>query len=280
MISSAKRDGGRRRPRRAAALLALAMLCVASGALAQAQKPPAPAQPEAPPFGATDQERYNSCMAMTQHDPKAALREAQAWRKEGGGDPALHCVAVSLLGIGEYQQAALNLESLSRSQRITPALRGDLLGQAGNAWTLARKPAEAYKDQTAALKLKPDDVDLLIDRSMTLSGSGKYWEALDDLNRALTLDPTRADALVYRASAWRHLKTYDLAEDDATRALTLQPDRLDALLERGAIRKARGNRAGARTDWLRLVDIAADGPMREAARKELELMDVRPAQKK
>lgn len=273
MIFSAKGRGGGRAWRRVA-VLALLALCAAQNARAQK----APAQPPAPPFGATDQQRYESCMAAARRDPRSALSEAQAWRKAGGGDPALHCIAVSLLGIGEYQQAALNLESLARSQRLAPALRGDLLGQAGNAWTLAGKPAEAYKDQTAALKLKPDDVDLLIDRAITLSGTGKYWEALDDLNRALTLDPDRPDALVYRASAWRHLKTFDLAEDDATRALTLQPDRLDALLERGAIRKARGNRAGARADWLRVVDIAADGRTREAARKELELMDVRPAE--
>ena len=272
MIPNAKRCN-RRLARRCAVAIALAATFAVPS---WAQKAPAP-MPDAPPFGTTDQERYGSCMAMARSDPKAALGEAQAWRKAGGGDPALHCVAVSLLGIGEYQQAALNLESLSRSARITPALRGDLLGQAGNAWTLARKPAQAYKDQSAALALKPDDIDLLVDRSITLSGTGKYWEALDDLNRAIALDPDRVDALVYRAAAWRHLKSFDLAEDDATRALALQPDRLDALLERGAIRKARGNLDGARADWLRVVDLASDGPMREAARRELELMDVKPA---
>lgn len=228
-----------------------------------------------PSFGASDQQRYVSCMAMARSDPRSALREAQAWRRTGGGAASLHCVAVALLGLGEYQQAALNLESLARSKSLSAALRGDLFGQAGDAWTLAHKPANAYRDQSEALKLKPKDAELLLDRAITLSGMAKYWEALDDLNSALAIDPNLVEALVWRAAAWRHLKSYDLAEDDVTRALTLQPNRLDALLERGTIRKARGNLKGARADWRRIVDLASGGPMREAAQHELQLMDVK-----
>jgi tetratricopeptide (TPR) repeat protein len=259
----------RRAARRSAAMAAILLLLDAL---------PAPAQtrpPQAPPFGASDQQRYASCMNMARNDARLALREAQAWRKVGGGDPAMHCIAVALLGMGEYQQAALNLESLARSKTLSTELRGELFGQAGDAWILAHKPANALKDQTEALKLKPKDVDLLLDRAITLSGLAKYWEALDDLNRALTVHPGHVEVLVWRAATWRHLKSYDLAEDDATRALALQPNRLDALLERGTIRKARGNLKGARADWLRILDLTAKGPVREAAQRELELMDVK-----
>jgi tetratricopeptide (TPR) repeat protein len=193
----------------------------------------------------------------------------------GGGDGALHCIAVALLGMGDYVQAAQNLEALARSTPgATPENRADLLGQAGSAWTIAGKPDLAFKAQSAALALKPDDIDLLIDRGITLAGTGNYWEALDDLNRVLSLDPERVDALVFRASAWRALKSLDLAEDDAARALALDPGRPDALLERGLIRHARGNVPGARTDWMQVLELSRDGPYREAARRELEKLDI------
>ena len=220
--------------------------------------------------------RYADCMAEARSNPRAAHDEAVAWRLSGGGNPALHCVAVALLGLGEYAQAAQSLEALARAAGVaTPGLRADLLGQAGNAWIIAGRPAEAHGAQSAALAIRPDDVDLLIDRAITLGSTGRYWEALDDLNRALSLDPDRPDALVFRASAWRHLESYDLAADDAARALGRAPRRPDALLERGLIRKARGDLAGARADWMKVLALAAEGPAREAARRELERMDVK-----
>lgn len=140
---------------------------------------------------------------------------------------------------------------------------------------MAGQSATAEKLLTDALALRPGDVELRIDRSIARAAQGRYWEALDDLNAALDRVPDRADALTFRASAWRHVGAPPLARQDIDRALALRPDDPDALLERGLIRKAAGDRAGARADWLRVLEVAVEGPLTDAARRHLEAIDVR-----
>jgi tetratricopeptide (TPR) repeat protein len=223
-----------------------------------------------------DARQYDSCMALTKNDPKSAHDSALAWHKKGGGDAAVHCVAASLLGLGQHVQAGQMLEELaSRTDTTRGTLKAGLLGQAANAWLIAGKPAQSETLLTDALRLAPQDVELLVDRSVARATLGKYWDALDDLNAALERDPSRADALTYRASAWRRVAALDLAEKDVVAALNRRPDYPEGLLERGLIRKARGNATGARADWLRVLEIAVDGPLTEAARRNLEILDVK-----
>lgn len=219
---------------------------------------------------------YAACMKLTRNDPKAAHDSALAWRKKNGGDAAVHCIAVALLGLGQSSQAARMLAELAdRTDAKRPDLRAGLLGQAANAWIVADRPQTAEALLTDALALQPRDAELLIDRSVARMAQGKTWEAMDDLNAALDRAPDRAEALTLRASVWRRLKTLDLAQKDIEKALALKIDYPDALLERGLIHKARGNLDGARADWLKVLDIAAAGPLTEAARRNLEIMDLR-----
>ena len=226
------------------------------------------------PGDAAAAREYAACMDLASSDAKAAHETAVKWRMRGGGDAATHCIAVALIGLGDYVQAAEKMEALARkTTHATAASRGELLGQAGNAWTIAGRPERAYAAQTEALGLKPRDANILIDRGITLTSTAKYWDALDDLNQALDIAPGRVDALVFRAIAWRHLGSLELAGDDIGRALGLQPDNLDALLERGAIRRRGGDSDGARADWLRVLELVPDGPLADAARRFLENMD-------
>ncbi|MHA1109306.1 MAG: tetratricopeptide repeat protein [Alphaproteobacteria bacterium] len=225
---------------------------------------------------ASSARQYNSCMQLAQKDAKKAQATASKWRASGGGVPAMHCLSIALLAMGYYAQAAENMEALAKGGgKLSASLRGDLYGQAGNAWTIAGKPERAYRVQSAALKLKPDDADLLIDRGITLAGSARYWEALDDLNRALEIAPGRADALTFRATAWRNLDSLELAEEDIGRALSLAPNNEDALLERGMIAAKKGDPAAARTDWLRVIELNSSSPPADAARAGLERLDLK-----
>ena len=220
--------------------------------------------------------KYAGCMQLARGKPEQAHGMARTWLVQGGGHAATHCLSVALLGMGQYDQAARNMEALAMGLKGgSAALRGDLMGQAGNAWMIAGKPGLAFAAQSRALALKPDDVGLLIDRGITLASTGNYWEALDDLNRAIELDPARAEALVFRAAAYRNLDSLELAANDNARALELRPDNLDALLERGEIRRNRKDTEGARADWMRVLDLAAEGPVADAARRYLENMDVK-----
>jgi len=262
-----------RRRAQAALAAALAICATAAGAAEERLGPGA-----APPPAAGEQQRYSGCLALARKAPKRAHDAALAWREEGGGDAALHCVALALLGMGKHEAAARQLEALSDAVAEGEGrarLRAELLGQAGNAWLIAGRPGAAEAALGRALALAPGNAALLVDRGVALVSQGKFWPALDDLNRALESEPDRLDALVFRAAAWRGAGSLELAEQDADRAIALDPDNFDALLERGAIRKAMGNEAGARADWLRVTERAAEGPLREAARRNLEEMDVK-----
>lgn len=238
---------------------------------------PAPAQrPDKYVPQSLDAREYAACMKLARNNPKAAHESALAWRKRNGGNAAIHCIAVSLLGLGQVSQAARMLAELAgQTDAARPDLKAGLLGQAANAWIVADRPQTAEKLLTRALALRPADPEFLIDRSIARVALKKTWEALDDLNGALDLERDRTDALTLRASVWRRLQTLELAEKDVDRALKLNPDYPDALLERGLIRKAGGNVAGARADWLQVLEIAATGPLTEAARRNLEIIDLK-----
>ncbi len=227
--------------------------------------------------GAAEREReYQDCMILARAAPADGFESALAWAALGGGDGARHCAAVALIGLGQNREAARRLERLAAGLRAgNPALSLEVLVQAGQAWVLAGDTTRALAVQSAALDLDPGNVELLLDRGITLATAKNYWEAVDDFDRALELAPTRPDLLTLRASAYRTLDALDLARDDIARALTHAPDDPDALLERGMLRRLAGDEAGARDDWLRVIGLAEGTPSAEAARANLAKLDVK-----
>ena len=219
---------------------------------------------------------YMACMKLAREAPEEGYESALTWASQGGGEAARHCAAAALIELGRYGEAAERLERLAREASAAAVkLRPALLAQSGQAWLLAGKPERARAVQSAALELEPDNVELLIDRSITLADVANYWEALDDLNRAQELAPDRAEVLVLRASAYRYLDSLGLARDDVDRALALDPGNPDGLLERGILRRLAGDTVGARADWIRVLALAPNGPAGDAARANLEKLDVK-----
>lgn len=219
--------------------------------------------------------QYQECLDFALREPEPAFERASTWRDMGGGLPARHCVAVALFGLGNYDEAATRLEKLSGHRDAKDeALRAALLGQAGNAWMMAGKMERAHAALSAGLEIMPDNVDLLIDRSLVLAAAQNYWETVDDLNEALNIEPDQVDALVFRAAAYRYLDTLELAAEDVDRALAIAPGHISGLLERGNIRRLKGDIEGARADWLQIVTREPDSPAAEAARRNLERLDI------
>jgi len=90
----------------------------------------------AAPFG-SDRGRYAACASLARTNPARAIATAQAWRIEGGGIAARHCLALAQFEketqpmrtqiqrmqdslqsmIGEYQKAAAQLTPAQRTQR-------------------------------------------------------------------------------------------------------------------------------------------------------------------
>jgi len=221
------------------------------------------------------QDQYKKCMEMIEHDAEKAFDQAIEWRDLGGGAPSEHCIAAALLALEYYTEAAGRLEELAQQPTDDLGLRLGLLRQAAQGWSLAEKPERAYAALTAALQLDGKNPKLLIERAVVQADMGLYDKAVDDLSVCLSLDPLSADAYTFRASAYRYLDRLDLAVADVDHALTLEPDHLEARLERGIVRRLQGDDAGARQDWVHILEIASGAEVSQLARRNLELLDIK-----
>lgn len=252
------------------AMLTLALALAAGAALAQ--PPPTPKTPAFPP-----DVRYDHCLARAASEPPQAFEDALGWAAQGGGEPARHCAAVALLHNGQPEAAAVRLEQLAQDMRAQPpALRAEVLAQAGRAWLEGRNAARAAAAFTTALELAPDAADILVDRAEAYAAAANYWEAIDDLNRAIELDRNRAEAYAFRAAAYRLVNAVDLALEDANRAVTLDPRLPEAWLERGILHLQRGDAAAARRDFREVLLLEPEGAAADAARANIERMEVNP----
>lgn len=219
---------------------------------------------------------YEDCMLMVDASPESAYEKAMSWAAMGGGEAAEHCAAVALIGMRHYVEAGQRLEDLANklARKGKAALSVEALAQAGQAWLLDKNLERAYAVQTAALKLAPDNVELLVDRAVTLGEAKNYGDALADLNRALELAPNRPDILIYRASAQRYLGHDSAAMQDVERALVLDPNNPEGLLERGNLRRLKNDVAGARDDWQRAATLAEGQPTGNAAQANIATLEL------
>ncbi|UPY39053.1 tetratricopeptide repeat protein [Sediminicoccus sp. KRV36] len=233
-----------------------------------------PLPPELPRIA--DGPEYDRCLSLLRDDPDEAMRFAQAWDATGGGDGARHCIALAMLGLGEPDRAADRLERLGNSTRAGGVARAAVFGQASQAWMMAGDPNRAFAAATIALTLAPQDVELLVDRSVVLAAMQRYRESIEDLDSALALEPERAEAWVLRAAALRHLERVDQAFLAVERALVLAPENAEALLERGILRQLRGDVAGARNDWQRAIQLAPDTMAADLAAQNIQLNELGP----
>ena len=220
---------------------------------------------------------YHNCMRLARTDPGAAFEHALSWQDLGGGVPARHCEAVALMMLGQPAEAAARFEELAKAMpdSTPPEIVADVMAHAGIAWMDAGDLDRARAAQTAALDIHPDSPAILVDRAMVLSQQSYFWEAIDDLNRSIDLDPTDPAAFALRASAYRFVDAEGLALEDANRALSIDPDQPEALLERGILLRLKGDLAGARRDWLHLIEMHDGRPAAELARRNLEKLDVK-----
>lgn len=225
---------------------------------------------------AAEQKKYEACMKLAGTTPKNALTQAMTWEKAGGGDAARHCVAAAYMGLGQYDDAALELERIARTlPQVKAPVMAQLFGQAAQAWMRINKSDRALADIDEGLKLDKSSVDLLVFRAVIKGNQEQYFDALDDLNAAYDLTSDRATILVLRATAYRKLDQPDLAKDNIDMALKADPNDPDALLERGTQRALAGDRDGARQDWLKTIELDPNSPAADDARADLADLDVK-----
>jgi tetratricopeptide (TPR) repeat protein len=221
-------------------------------------------------------EAYRTCIAQTQQNAETGFEAAIAWRDEGGGPPALHCVALALFGLGQMDEAAKRLEELADAMpEASDAERASVLGQAGTVWLQLRQLDRAHEVLSKSIALDGRNPEFWIDRGEALARTGEYWGAIDDFSAALDRAPGHIDAMIFRAAAYRLLDIDDLASDDIDRVLDIAPQQPDALVELGALHAKSGALDDARAVWLQVLSISPDSAAGRAAREGLEKIDVK-----
>lgn len=252
--------------------IAAILLLLVSPALAQKARQ----APRLPAGVSAEGARYERCLEQAVKQPADTFEEALAWTAQGGAEAARHCAAVALLYNGQPEAAALRLEQLAQGMRLqTPARRAEVVAQAGRAWLDGRNATRAAAAFTTALEMAPDNADIWIDRAEAYASASNYWEAIDDLNRAIELDRHRAEAYAFRAAAYRLVNEPSLAFEDASRAVELDSRLPDAWLERGILNRQKSDVAAARRDFLQVLVLDPDGPVGDAARANIERMELK-----
>jgi tetratricopeptide (TPR) repeat protein len=180
--------------------------------------------------------RLEQCLEKADADPAAAYEDALAWMTFGSPPAARYCAARALVGLGRPDEAAARLETLATDREAGGIdQRAVLLAQAGNAWLLAGAPEAAATALTSAIRLRPRDGDLYVDRARASIILGHWDEAGRDLDAAVELSPGGWEAHLLRAAALRRAGRLQEAMDDIEIARKLAPGNTDVLVLRGEI---------------------------------------------
>src|ERR1700728_2027011 len=155
--------------------------------------------------------------------------------------------SLSLAQHGDRQEAMkLVLRLLEQHPDFAPAikLKGMLLEEAG-------RPAEAAATYEEALKLAPNDGDLLLKTSIYKLTAGEQEEALRLLQRCIRILPGDGDAEYYLAQAY-HLNGQDeLALHAIRQSLKAEPDNVSVWQKYGELQcRARNSIPARRRDRL------------------------------
>lgn len=238
---------------------------------------PLPTPPDPPRL--VDAPEYERCLQMLDEDPEGARSFADGWAMQGGGEAAAHCAALAALILGDAERAAETLERIAARSQAGIAARAAVFGQAGEAWIAAGRPERAHAALTLALALTPADPELLSERALSSLALDRPAEALRDADLVVAADPTRTEAWIIRASALRRLDRLEPAADSVVQALRLEADNVEGLLERGIIRQAQGDAAGARADWERVLELSPDSAAADLAAQNMALIEAGPSRR-
>jgi len=183
--------------------------------------------------------RYKNCIRLIVENVELGRRGAAQWASEGGGAPALHCLAIGDLAAGFPKLAAIRLTELAeRSDAGEASARARIAAEAALAWLDAEDPAAAGRALETARSLAPDEPELLILEAFIHEASGKSSAAADAITRAEKAGVTTAEGYLVRARARRALGDIHAAAEDVAAALNLDPLNIDALTMRGDLAAA------------------------------------------
>ena len=241
---------------------------------AEAQLPSIDSSLDTSIYADNQEDTYRRCLNLANTHPETGFDMARRWVRLDGGEPAEHCAAAALVGLGDPEEAAKRMQILAQKSTAAPRVKSGLWAHAGRAWMDSADFDQALVALNTALSLNSGNSEVYVDRALCHAVLGDLWSAIDDLNQVVDRHPDAQEALVLRSSAYRQLEIYDLALDDIDRAIQIDPNSVDTLLEKGLLGEALGEMQAARRAWVQVLELAPDSPAADAVRKHLERVDV------
>lgn len=222
---------------------------------------------------AGDSSRYRACLALAKSAPERGIETAQAWRIEGGGVPARHCLALAQFGRQDYAEALKSYEAAAiASAAATDGQTVSLWSQGADAAMIAGKPDVAVRFLDNALKgdiSARAQASLRMTRAEALVDLKRPEEAAKDLDTATQLYPEVPFGWLLKATLARRMNDFKLAEASILKAAASDPDSADVQFEAGNIAAAQGNDQLARAAWLAAAQASPDSAAGIAASKAL-----------
>jgi tetratricopeptide (TPR) repeat protein len=169
-----------------------------------------------------DAEYFLGRLDELRNEPEKAL---QQYRKVTSGSQALDAQVRSALMLGKLNRIDEARDVFEQLRQQYPPLAGRFYAGEGEMLLDAGKVQEALDVYTTALKMNPDDGDLLYARSLAYERLGKTDLAEADLRKLLQDSPDDAralNALGYMLTV--HSTRYDEAQKLIAQALKLTPD--------------------------------------------------------
>ena len=234
---------------------------------------------------AGDRARYDACVALVKVDTARAIETAQAWRIEGGGVGARHCLALAQFQRQDYAAALKSYEAAAQlSETAKDGQAVALWSQGAEAALLAGQPDAAVRFLSNAIagaggiSLSPGaEAAMRVTRAEALVDLKRPADAAADLDAATKLYPDVRYGWLLKATLARRmgdLVTAEAAILEAAKRLEAKADpdpsdEADVQFEAGNIAAAQGKDQLARAAWLAAARAAPDSPAGKAANAAL-----------
>jgi len=219
-----------------------------------------------------EKQRYDVCLSQVRSAPEMAIETANAWRIEGGGVAARHCLALAQMAQQDFSAAIKSFAAAAlASEAANDGQAAALWGQAGNAALLAGNYDAAVGHLTTAVAEAAGSAkaDPLIDRARAYVELKRDKEAMADLERATVAAPENAFGWLLKATLARRTGDLPLAEAAILEAGRRAPADADVEVEAGNIAAAQGKADLARAAWQAAVATDPDSTAGRAAAKAL-----------
>ena len=146
------------------------------------------------------------------------------------------------------------IEAYTEAIRLKPD-DAQLYVDRGIAYCDIDKYQLAIEDYSAALLLQPDYDGLLLNRGLAYSKLGQYQHAIEDYNEVLRIQPGDVNAYTNRGDAYCDLKEYKRASEDYTEAIRLMPNLAYAYENRGLAYSKLGQNEEAIGDYNKAINL-------------------------